>query len=225
MHKYLISLCLLTGLCFGQIMLNEPDRRSTLPEIIQRYKKDNDSVYNHPKINNEAKLFFIYAPSHLNNKEDFKNEINFLAPVYKQISKAGVELIIIDYKDEESLKKKARSFRKLCRSSKLKCPFVNSFNKEIRAAVSQGYKGSQPSYTTPNLRAVDQYGTPVAFFVETYRSTGQVIIMEKCQGRRVSKVICENPKSDREWITLAIADYYEELLALALSRDANGEPK
>ena len=221
MSKYLFIFCVLAGLCFGQASQSTPAAKCTLPDLIGKYRTDKNSVFNTPKVNPAARVFFIYSPKHLHDEADFKKEINFLIPIHKEISKAGAEIIIEEGKDEKYLKKHGPKFRRLCRSSKLKCPFVNSLNKEIKDTIYQS-RGGYPSFSYPNLRATDACGMAIAYFVTGYlKSTGnKIITMKKCYGKGESRVICTAPDNDAEWISACILETYKELLAEQVLREA-----
>ena len=202
-----------------------------LPAFIEANKRKRDVIFNSPKYDKNAKVFYIYHVSRSYSSKYFEKDTDFLAEAYKKIFRKGAELIIhVEYSDEDAERTErykkmkyydATDIPKLARQSSLKCPFLNSHKMAVRQILFQTKRNkSAISYSNSELRAANPDGEPIAFFSQV----GDSIVMTDGD-RNNRKILIQGGFSSATWQADVILASYKQLIALVEKEEQARQPQ
>lgn len=221
----LLATIVLSGNAWGAPKKNKKLR--PVPALIESSRRNKDLLFNSPKYDRYAKVYYLYYLSNVYSNADFTKATEHLAELHKKMHCTGAELIVyVDYTEEDAaLYQKNRRYGymanipKRCRQLNAKCPFVNVYRKEVRDKLFKEHKspfGSEYSYSYPHLRAIDADGNALAYFMLSDHS-----VRMTSPTRRTPQLVVRGVRKESEWIVDTILATHSTLVKQAESLEAS----
>lgn len=225
----LMALLLITTFTVGTTVSGTPKKSKKLrpvPALIESNRRHKDVLFNAPKYDRYAKVYYLYYLSDTYSNSGFTQSTEFLAALHKKMHHTGADLILyVDYTEEDAMRvqkyKKygyVANIPKRCKQLNAKCPIVNVYKKAARDVLFRNHVspyGSPYSFSYPQLRAIDSYGNVLAYFILSDHSVRQ---MEP--NNRSTRIIVNDVQRQSEWIADAIMASYQELVKQAEAKEA-----
>lgn len=186
------------------------NKLSPVPALIESSRRNKDLLFNSPKYDRYAKVFYLYYLSNVYSNEDFTKATEHLAELHKKMHNTGAELIVyVDYTEEDAARYQknrrygyAANIPKRCRQLNAKCPIVNVYKKAVQDKLFKRHKspfGSEYSYSYPHLRAIDAHGNALAYFILSDHA-----VRMTSPTRKTPQLVVRGVKKESEWIVDAI---------------------
>lgn len=225
-----IALLLLATIVLSGNAWGAPKKTKKLrpvPALIESSRRNKDLLFNSPKYDRYAKVYYLYYLSNVYSNTDFTKATEHLADLHKKMHCTGAELIVyVDYTEEDAaLYQKNRRFGymanipKRCRQLNAKCPFVNVYRREVRDKLFKDHQspfGSEYSYSYPHLRAIDADGNALAYFMLSDHSVRMTTPTSK-----TPQLVVRGVRKESEWIVDAILATHSTLVKQAESMEAS----
>lgn len=220
MFPFLKQCSMLLGLaaCLSTAPQVYAAKASSIAGFIKSNRRESEIVVNTPQYDQKAKVFFLFYLGYNAHQGDKLESLSKpLIPVCKKLNGSGAELVMyLDFPPEQKIgatgNKKGKARRNAAsekRALSVKCPVINVFHSEARAALfKKDARGKEQSYGTYDLRATDAKGIPLAYF--SYEK-GEIMMRNATTGEKTS--IGKGSYNGNEWVGPAILATYQDLVA------------
>ena len=222
MFPFLKQCSMLLGLaaCLSTAPQVYAAKASSIAGFIKSNRREAEIVVNTPTYDSKAKVFFLFYLGYNAHQGDKLESLSKpLIPVCKKLTGSGAELVMyLDFPPEQKNgatgNKKGKARRNAAsekRALTIKCPVINVFHSEARAALfKKDARGKEQSYGTYDLRATNAKGIPLAYF--SYEK-GEIMMRDATTGEK--NAIGKGSYHGNEWVGPAILASYQELVEKA----------
>lgn len=208
----LLPLCAIFTLAKGDTAAIAEQKLPDIPAFIVEHKSNRDIILSSPEYDRNAKVYFLYGVSDLNDNMSLKQKIRHLGPAVHKIKRNGAELIVHLHFSEETIDNMNKnnrygSLERQINNCSISCILVNSYKEPAANILFRDSGAYDISGSTDNLLALDAYGNLLA----TYHIDQGSVMLTRANTGRETKI--RGIRDINLWAGDAITNTYKKLVA------------